>query len=202
PAPDNLIITMPAPGRYRLRYRDEDPRDRDMRGVLWGRCSLNPVDGRGRPTGAAEWKMMHPFRQRHCMQNLLCQVCAAPARTPKGWIFLAGPGEQPSGGVPLLLSQPPVCARCVRPAARLCPHLEGDPTVFLARSAPLYGVYGVIYGYAEARGVHVVAEPDVPLPFGHANLPTFLASQLFRRLSSYRVLSFLQLIQELDTPAV
>ncbi|MGW1067150.1 hypothetical protein ACWD4F_21855 [Streptomyces aureus] len=63
-APADFVFTRSRPGRYRLRYIDEDPRDRDLHGVLWGRCSFNPVDDQGCPTGEPEWKMMHPFRQR------------------------------------------------------------------------------------------------------------------------------------------
>ncbi|WP_167382939.1 hypothetical protein [Streptomyces mangrovisoli] len=48
----------------------------------------------------------------------------------------------------------------------------------------MYGVIGVIYGYDPEHGVHVIAEPATPLPYGHPNLPTYLASQLVRSLFS------------------
>ncbi|OIJ68337.1 hypothetical protein [Streptomyces mangrovisoli] len=198
-APADLVIHRAAPGRYRLHYLDEDPRDRDLHGVLWGRCSFNPVDEHGRPTGVPEWKMMHPFRQRITMQSLRCQVCTAPARTPLGFVFLSGPRDLDAQAETVLTNQPPVCTRHIQTAARLCPHLAVRPRVFLARSAPLYGVIGVIYGYDPERGVHVVAEPEMPLPYGHPNLPTCLGSQLVRRLSSFTVLTVDELIRELDT---
>ncbi|MFF4795059.1 hypothetical protein ACFY2M_36145 [Streptomyces sp. NPDC001276] len=199
-APDNLLITSLGLGRYRLRYADEDPRDRDLRGVLWARCSFNPVDTDQRPTGKPQWRMMHPYRQRMTMQTMRCHVCAAPARTPLGFIFLAGPGTVDTEQIPVLTNQPPVCAKHVRAAARLCPHLDGRPMVFLAQSAPLYGVHGVLYGLGD-QGVHVVARPDEPLPYGHPNLPTFLASQLVRRLGSFRVVDLGELLQELPAAA-
>lgn len=58
--------------------------------------------------------------------------------------------------------------------------------MFLARSAPLYEVHGTLYG-RDAGGVKVVAQPVAPLPYGHPNIGTFLASQLVRRLRSLRV---------------
>ncbi|MFF3991627.1 hypothetical protein ACFY0B_44740 [Streptomyces sp. NPDC001797] len=198
-APANLFMTG-APGRRRLHYRDEDPRDRDLHGVLWARCSFNPVDSRKQLTGTPEWKMMHPFRQRITMGALHCQDCSAPARTPLGYVFLAGPHFTVPDQGPMLTSQPPVCARHVRSSARLCPHLDDNPTVFLVRSAPLYGVIGTLYGYSE-DGIEVVAEPDEPLPYGHPNLPTLLASQLVRRLSSYEITTVDRLMTDLAEAA-
>ncbi|MFD5815677.1 hypothetical protein [Streptomyces sp. NPDC127038] len=197
-APADFLFTRSGPGRYRLRYLDEDPRDRDLHGVLWGRCSLNPVDDDGWPTGEPEWKMMHPFRQRITMQSLRCQVCTEPARTRLGTVFLAGPHDLGPGADTVLTNQPPVCARHVKAAARLCPHLAGRPRVFLARSAPLYGVVGVIYGYSPEHGIHVVAQPEMALPYGHPNLATCLASQLVRRISSFTVLTVDELMRDLD----
>ncbi|MFF0698334.1 hypothetical protein ACFYU4_37585 [Streptomyces tendae] len=196
-APDNLMIRM-HPSGPRLYYRDEDPqRDRPMRGVLWGRCSFTPLDDRQMPTGAPQWKLMHPYRQMLTMQTLHCQVCARPARTPLGFIFLTGPRDEDPTKAEIRTNQPPVCAKHARAAAALCPHLEKDPMVFLARSAPLYGVHGTIYGLNGRGEVHIVAQPDHALPFGHPNLATMLATQLIRRLSSFRVLDMEELLGEL-----
>ncbi|MFC5958129.1 hypothetical protein ACFP51_27835 [Streptomyces pratens] len=199
-APDNLLLTTSGPGRYQLRYADEDPRDRDLRGVLWARCSFNPVDAGRRPTGKPQWRLIHPFRQRMTMQTLRCQVCAEPARTPLGYVFLAGPGTVNPEQATVLTNQPPVCARHIRAAAELCPHLAGEPMVFLTQNAPLYGVHGVIYGYG-GQGVQIVARPDEPLPYSHPNLSTFLASQLVRRLSSFRHMDLGELVHELKRAA-
>ncbi|MFI6495649.1 hypothetical protein [Streptomyces sp. NPDC050564] len=196
-APDNLRILEFAPGRHRLYYADENPqRDRDMRGVLWARCAFNPADENRMPTGEPQWKMMHPHRQMVTMQHLRCQVCTRQARTRLGYIFLAGRGNQDPTQAQILTNQPPVCAQHAPAAAQLCPHLAGDPIVFLAHSAPLYGVGGVLYG-RNSSGVHVVARPDHALPYGHPNLETFLASQMVRRLSSFRVVSLEELLKEL-----
>ncbi|MEU0109056.1 hypothetical protein ABZ313_27405 [Streptomyces sp. NPDC006251] len=199
-APDNLVIYRHSSGP-RLYYGDEDPRDRPLRGVLWARCGFNPVDARHMPTGAPQWKLMHPYRQMITMQALRCQVCAEPARTPLGFIFLAGPRDEDPTQPAIYTNQPPVCPKHVRAAAVLCPHLERKPMVFLAKSAPLYGVSGVIYGLDERLQVHVVARPDHALSFGHPNMPTVLASQLIRRLSSFRILDMEELLRELELAA-
>jgi hypothetical protein len=200
-APDTLSIVREWPGnRPRLRYLDEVPDDRDVRGVLWARCSQNRRDDRNMPTGKPRWKLMHPARQRETMQAMLCQVCVMPARTSLGFVFLAGPNDHQPAETSVTTAQPPVCRKHLVPAARLCPYLDGRPMVYLAQSAPLYGVHGTVYGYG-AEGVHVVAQPDAPLPYGHENLPTFLASQLVRRLGSFRLVDLDELTQELSASA-
>jgi hypothetical protein len=196
-APANLAV-IPHSSGPRLYYLDEDLRDRPMRGVLWARCGFNPVDERKMPTGKPHWKLMHPYRQMLTMQTLRCQVCTEPARTPLGFIFLAGPKDQDATSPQILTNQPPVCAKHVRAAARLCPHLDNDPMVFLAQSAPLYGIHGTIYGLNGDGQVRVVARPDHPLPFGHPNLTTMLGSQLVRRLGSFRVVDLAELTHELS----
>ncbi|MGX4695493.1 hypothetical protein [Streptomyces sp. JNUCC 63] len=199
-APDNLLICRHASGP-RLYYRDEDPRDRPMRGVLWARCGFHPEDQHGMPTGEPQWKLMHPYRQMMTMQALRCQVCTGPARTPLGFIFLAGPKDEDPTQPTIYTDQPPVCPKHARAAAALCPHLDGRPMVFLARSAPLFGVHGVLYGLNADGRVHVVARPDHALPFGHPNVPTLLASQLIRRLGSFRVVDLDELLRELSAAA-
>ena len=79
--------------------------------------------------------------------------------------------------------------------------VQKDPMVFLAKSAPLYGFHGTIYGLNTDNEVHVVAKPDQALPFGHPNLPTLLASQLIRRLSSFHVVGMDELTHELTALA-
>ncbi|MFD7972959.1 hypothetical protein [Streptomyces clavifer] len=185
-APDDLVLRPPyasSRGSYRLFYADEDPRlDRDAHNVLWARVSFNPLDAQKRPTGKPQWKLMHPFRQRITMEALRCQICTDLATTRIGTIFLAGANDYQNTEPPLLTNQPPVCAKHVRTATSLCEHLEEDPVVFLATSAPMYGVLGTLYGLVDGQ-VQIVAQPPEPLPFHHPNLPVLLASQLIRRLS-------------------
>ncbi|MDX2826263.1 hypothetical protein PV416_35650 [Streptomyces ipomoeae] len=206
-APDNLIIIQHAFGPQ-LHYRDEDPaRDRPMRGrpghlgALWARCAFNPLNDDGMPTGKPQWKLMHPYRQMLTMQALRCQVCTQPARTPLGYIFLAGPKDEDPDQPTIKTNQPPVCVKHAHSAAELCPHLEGNPMLFLARSAPLYGVHGTLYSLNQNGQVHVVAKPNQPLPFDHPAIPTLLASQLIRQLTSFRVVGLDELTHELTTLA-
>ncbi|MFJ8754594.1 hypothetical protein ACIREO_35560 [Streptomyces sp. NPDC102441] len=200
-APDNLVL-LPSRGSrgrgsYRLFYADEETGlDRDLRQVLWARVSFNPYDRRQHPTGAPEWKLMHPFRQRISMEALRCQICMASATTPLGTIFLAGAHDYERKEPPLLTNQPPVCPKHVRTATALCAHLKEDPVVFLATSAPMYRVLGMLYGLVNGQ-VQVVTQPKEPLPYGHPDLPTFLASQLVRRMARFRVLTVRELAREL-----
>ncbi|MGV9567835.1 hypothetical protein [Streptomyces sp. NPDC003480] len=192
-APNNLFIYR-HPSGPRLYYGDEDPRDRPLRGVLWARCGFNPVDGRGMPTGKPQWKFMHPYRQMLTMRLLQCQVCTRPARTPLGFPFFLPQGVDPHQST-VVTNQPPVCAKHLRSAAALCPHIE--PVVYLAQSAPLYGVHGTIYSLNASKQVYVMANPDHALAFDHPRLRTVLASQLIRQLTSFRVVALDELTQEL-----
>lgn len=200
-APANLAFVREGRGNdLKLRYLDEEPEDRDVRGVLWGRCAQNFRDERGMPTGAPRWRLMHPSRQRECMQAMRCQVCAQPARTPLGFVFLAGPDDYGPDETTIITAQPPVCPRHTRTAARLCPHLDGRPQVFLAQGAPLYGVHGTAYGVGD-EGVHMVGQPDNAMPYGHPHLRAFLASQMVRRLSSFRLVDLDELLHNLQQAA-
>ncbi|WP_245962271.1 hypothetical protein [Streptomyces ardesiacus] len=197
-APDNLMI-LKNHGRLRLHYLDEEPQDRDPRGVLWARCSFNAYDENGMPTGKPLWKLMHPYRQMVTMQSMRCQVCTQPARTRLGFVFLAQAKDVDPEKTERLTNQPPVCARHIRTAAALCPHLE-QPVALLTQSAPLYGALGTMYSMS-GEGVKVVAQPDSPLPYGHPQMSTFLASQQVRRLKSIRVLAIDELLRLLRDDA-
>ncbi|MGA5520796.1 hypothetical protein ACPCK2_31825 [Streptomyces pseudogriseolus] len=64
----------------------------------------------------------------------------------------------------------------------------------------MYGVNGVGYGYGK-HGMQVVQRPDGPIPYGHKLLPTILASQMVRRLGSFRLVGLDQLLWELKRTA-
>ncbi|MFF3871958.1 hypothetical protein [Streptomyces sp. NPDC001978] len=188
--PDLLLSlrTMRGPdGRLQLGYWDELKADRDLRGVLWGRCSQT-IGADGLPIGRPRWRTVHPSRQRECMEQLRCQVCAQPARSHHGVLFLAGPGEVRPEEAVVRTAQPPVCLQHARAAAEQCPHLAGRPTVFLVQSAPLYGVIGTLYQYGDA-GLQALPATDEALPYGHPDLRWFLASQMVRRLRAYTVIT-------------
>ncbi|MET8102424.1 hypothetical protein ABZV29_39300 [Streptomyces sp. NPDC005236] len=79
--------------------------------------------------------------------------------------------------------------------------MDGQPMVFLVLSAPLYGVSGVLYGRLASGGLHVVARPDFAVQYGSPDLATVLASQMIRRLSSFRVLTVDELLHLLEPAA-
>lgn len=196
--PANLyLLRRRGGGELRLFYGDEDPLDRPLRNMLWARCSFS-ADEAGMPTGEPQWKFMHPYRQMATMLANRCQICTREARTPLGWIFLAGPKDQDLTAPLVWTNQPPVCARHVRTTAKLCPHMEENPMVFLAGSAPLYGVMGTVYDLGPGNRVDVVEQPAEPVKFDDPRAPRVLASQLARRLSSFRVLGVDELLDELS----
>ncbi|WP_240496349.1 hypothetical protein [Streptomyces torulosus] len=200
-APANLCLLRRRRGsELRLFYADEDPRDRPVRDMLWARCSFS-MDAGGMPVGEPQWKFMHPYRQMVTMLANRCQVCTRPARTPLGWIFLAGPKDEDPAAPLIWTDQPPVCARHVRTTAKLCPHMDENPMVFLATSAPLYGAIGCVYGRPAGGGLDVVERPDGPVTFDDPRAPMLLGSKLVRRLSSFRVLDMNELFAELEAAA-
>lgn len=196
-APANLLILREKRGAgLRLFYGDEDVKDRPLRDVLWARCSFSH-DEHGMPAGEPQWKMMHPYRQMVTMLAGRCQICTQPAKTPLGYVYLAGPHDEDPGQETIVTNQPPVCARHVRTVAALCPHMQGEPMVLLASSAPLHGVMGTVYGMAGGEVVPA-ASPREPMRFDDPRMPLMLASQLVRRLTRFRVLAVPELLDELD----
>ncbi|WP_234330398.1 hypothetical protein [Streptomyces acidiscabies] len=183
-----LSVSYDLDSRPRLAYRTELPGDRDLNGVLWARCpQTRGVDGL--PTGEPRWRDVHPVRQRECMQRLLCQVCAQPARTPEGFLFLVGPGEVGEDRTRVLTTQPPVCRKHARTAAVLCPYLRNAPTVLLAQAPRIHGVVGALYEHT-GRGVRPAPADVGSLSYGHPALRWYLASQMVRRLESFRVVEW------------
>ncbi|MFF5860889.1 hypothetical protein ACFY8B_35730 [Streptomyces sp. NPDC012751] len=202
-AAGTLAMDLAAPGRPRLYYRDEHPADRDNRGVLWVRYSQRQRDPHGMPTGRPRPHLLHPLRQRETMFGLKCAVCLAPARTPLGWIFLKGPDELWSQDDLVLTAHPPVCPEHVQEAAHAFPHLKGRPLVYLSASAPSYGVHGMVCEVGRSPEHELRFEDTTRLlPYGHARLPTFLASQMVRQLADFEVITVRDLMSILRSAAV
>jgi hypothetical protein len=167
-------------GRCGIGYRQERPGDRDARGVLWQRYVRAP--GVGEP----RFKKVHPYRQRLAMRRLLCQVCGGPAdEDERGVLWLVGEPERGwSGGE--VTGQPPVCARCVGPASRACPHLRRGVLALRVRHAPIIGVHGALYtpGLTLA-GPATLAYDDPRVRFLHAR-------QLMRSLHDWTIVDLNQ----------
>jgi hypothetical protein len=165
PAP---VIRRPGGG---IGYADETFLDRDRRGVLWVRA-LSLI-GAGRPL----FKTLHPWRQRHTMLRLLCQVCARPAdHTDQGTLWLLSAGTVTD----LVTTQPPVCRDCARISVRMCPALRPGHVAFRARSR-VCGVSGMVYRPIGQFGLAPTTYTDV-VPLGDPALPWTQAVQLVRRL--------------------
>ncbi|MGW1411884.1 hypothetical protein [Streptomyces sp. NPDC002403] len=115
------------------------------------------------PSGPADGSVLSPYRQAHCMINLLCQGCGVPAATsPDGWRLWVLPAASRTGGPAATTGctdMPPSCARC---AIHWCPVLErrGRKMLWVAQ-ADLVGVYASLFP-PSAVG-HVVKEQLVRL---------------------------------------
>ena len=127
---------------FGLAWENEQPTERDTHGVLWAR-----VDGERQ--GAPRFGEADPLRQRHVMEQMLCQVCAGPSsRTPKGYLFLNVATDEAPGadwGEEELTSEGPVCLPCAGIAVEQCQALRKHGAVALrARKVARFGVYGTL----------------------------------------------------------
>jgi hypothetical protein len=119
-----------------IAYLDETVIDRDDKGVLWYRTPSRPRQGR------PEFGRVHPLRQRRAMRRLLCQVCGGPAdHTSDGVLWLLKDHREDWPGWPenMAVTEPPVCAPCVRVASRLCPALRKGAVTVRVRHCPEFG---------------------------------------------------------------
>jgi len=124
-----------------VAYQDPSPYDRypDFH-VLLTRTG-------GLPSGRPDGNQLSPYRQAHCMVNLLCQGCGAPAaRSPEGWPLWVLPLTRADGGPAArtgISDMPPSCARC---ALHRCPVLKkrGRQLLWVAQ-AELVGVYATVF---------------------------------------------------------
>ncbi|MFE3601277.1 hypothetical protein [Streptomyces sp. NPDC059142] len=187
PVPQEQLVIRGSGGRGGIQYRYENPRDRDLKRVLWARCSQ-------KLGGAPRWSEVHPARQRECMVGLRCQVCARPAdRTAAGYLFLAKARPGSSGlsaksWEGRATAQPPLCLAHARVAVEKYPHLAPRCVVLRVAAPRLYGVTGVLYqpvpGQRQPRPVPGQdPERAQTVPYDDVRrLPWVLASQLLRTL--------------------
>jgi hypothetical protein len=124
-------------GLWQVRYRDEQPTDRDRHGILWHRVAWAP--GQGEPLYAE----IHTLRQRRALSRALCQICAGTAQI---WMtpallwdeHLAEHGP----AAPYPTNDPPVCRPCAAMAARYCPELIRGRIYLSPRAWAITGVRG------------------------------------------------------------
>lgn len=164
-------------GRTSIGYADETVIDRDSRGALWLRAPSQP--GHGQP----QFARVHPLRQRRAMQRLLCNVCAGPAdHTDDGTLWLVRDYRDDWPGWPerMGVTEPPVCAPCVRVAVRLCPALRKGAAAIRARHAPVAGVSGM--RYRSGDGLVPVAIGEKTVAYEDPCIRWIQASKLVREL--------------------
>jgi hypothetical protein len=165
-----------AKGTRGIAYQHERRNDRDNHGVLWMRCARAP--GVGEP----EFGMVHPYRQRRAMRQLLCQVCGNPAdRNEHGTLWLLGDAEQGWSDTDMTC-HPPVCLPCAAIAARTCPHLRRDPLAMRVRHAPISGVFGQLFTPTRRGPIGV---GDHTLAYDHPQVGWLHAYQLIRELHDW-----------------
>ncbi|GLY85612.1 hypothetical protein [Actinoallomurus iriomotensis] len=166
-------------GRSGIGYPNERPGDRDERGVLWSRYVHAPGEG------VPEFGGVHPYRQRHAMRHLLCQVCGEPAdRDDRGVLWLVGDAGRGWSDEDVT-GHPPVCLRCAGTARRACPYLRSRGALALrVRNAPLAGVSGTLY---EPRGRSLVCLGPATLAYDDPRVRYLKAAQLMRALRDWTV---------------
>ncbi|MEV1042349.1 hypothetical protein AB0J01_37905 [Streptomyces sp. NPDC050204] len=125
-----------------IEYRDPTPFDRYPYSEVLLTRTVGSVPS-GQPDGAT----LSPYRQAHCMINLLCQGCAAPAAiSPEGWRLWVLRATSRTGGPAATTGytdMPPSCARC---ALHWCPVLNKVGRKLLwVPEAELAGVYGTLF---------------------------------------------------------
>ncbi|MFD7897598.1 hypothetical protein [Streptomyces sp. NPDC059743] len=162
-----------------IRYVDELPHDRDLRGILWKRIGLSP--GKGRP----EFGNVHFFRQRRAMRKLLCQICGGPAdRTADGTLWLVGEDadDRDAWATDLVTGHPPLCVPCAVTSVRACPHLRKQYVALRVRTFELGGVQGALY---RLHGHLPVVYAADGVPFDSWRIHWVLATQLLMKLTEF-----------------
>ncbi|MFE7456443.1 hypothetical protein [Streptomyces sp. NPDC057554] len=164
-----------------IAYADERPDDRDDDGVLIGRISASPGQGR------ALYREMHVRRQYECMTNLLCQICGEPAsENTDGVLFLdwrhrKSPATWPERS---LTKMPPLCEPCAVRSIAECPHLANEPTCAAIRTPDprAWGVSGSLY--RPVKGGWYCYPGTAEIPYGDFRLHAMVSSALMVELTN------------------
>ncbi|MGW0606141.1 hypothetical protein [Streptomyces sp. NPDC002640] len=173
PLPARTVVS---PGGVSYADPDLDRAARDDDGILWELCT-------GTRTGRPRHTDLHPQRQRHAMERLLCAVCATPAdrRPGLGMLWLLPLLDSPPHGAwdGVLTSIPPLCADDAELASRHCPQLRAGHVRLRVREAGRVGVRGVLHPRPGEPGP---PDSDALVLDGSPDLPFVVARQLVREL--------------------
>ncbi len=126
--PEDIVagVTMPDDGSegFFTVGITPDESDRVLRegAVIWWEEATH-LQGTGKP----QWKQVSSNRQRVCMRELRCQVCAMAVEQPISWF---GPRSSirvfDAGTNTMVTTSPPVCQACIPVAKALCPHIRAE----------------------------------------------------------------------------
>ncbi|MFD9472710.1 hypothetical protein [Streptomyces goshikiensis] len=188
PREADMCLEVPRNGVPHLAYVEPRPDDRDAHGNLWARMTRPSASERGHVI----FDSMDPLRQRECMEGLLCQVCAEPAETKAGTLFIEWerPGEEPKRLDRIATDAPPVCRTCLPLSLRHCPFLPREETVrvLLVRKSVPSGVSGTLYRVSDDLTRWIPSERDAYSSFSKPRYPGMLAQRLYRKLRGVSVL--------------
>ncbi|GAA4071667.1 hypothetical protein [Streptomyces hundungensis] len=169
-------MTMPAvrvsADKYgaQLAFQDENPMDRDQHGVIWVRQGL----GRGR--GRAHFPLVHAYRQRRAMFDLLCQVCGGSTLDESFnrqlYVMNSADGSPIDEGE--LTTAPPVCTGCAPEAVVSCPRLADKFVAAWVESAYSWGVAGILY---DPRTLQPVTGEVIRVPFTDVRVRWMIATR-------------------------
>ncbi|WP_073772710.1 hypothetical protein [Streptomyces sp. MJM1172] len=190
PAESELCLEWPANGKPpHLAYQHPRPDDRDSHGNLWVRMTRPGAE----ELGAVRFDSMDPLRQRRCMEELLCQVCAEPAEREHGTLFIEWQheNEPPMRPNRITTDMPPVCPTCLPLSLRYCRYLrdEKSVTLLLVRKSVLCGVSGTLYRVDPSLTQWIPSGADAYSSFNKPRFPGMLAQRMYRRLHGVTVLS-------------
>lgn len=162
----------------RLSYLDEPvPEDWDF-GALWARQENHR---RGDP----EFDQVHTGRQRECLLDLLCQVCAGSAvdaDTGRAWWVLpvAARTASPQG------SKAPTCRGCIPAAVRHCPTLRRQAFIYSSAEVVPSAVLGYVFALRAGRTICIERNTVISLEAFRA-LEYTLARALLVQIHDLRV---------------
>lgn len=175
-----MWCTYGSPSAHPLGQMTGIKAERDEHDLLWYRELSIYGQGSGDATiqdratiGEPQWTQVHAWRQRTCMLDRRCQVCAKPFDDTPVTFLLAVPTVRE-----LNVIDPPVCRTCIPVALALCPVQRQEPRRVITAEA-----YGPTFVYADIPQVGGTRRARVSLDDRH--LTYSVAKQLGVTITDY-----------------
>jgi hypothetical protein len=156
----------------------------DHLGIWW--CPSQPDSG-----GPPQFAQLHPERQRRCMDELRCQVCAKRTGEPSTWLLDPASLRDPDGSlaVSIVNSHAPVCRACIPLAGEHCPAVRAASYVAVeADEVRPWGVSGDIIQVSDDRSVSLVPGGPQPVAQDDPRLAHTVAKQRWVILTGWRTI--------------